>query len=76
MYRIKRFISIVFIAFIVSDICRYVRYYVKNDSFKILNFRIYSTTMSETRIFNLAIIYFVIVSTIYFIFNFFKNNRS
>ena len=74
--RIKRFTILVFGAFIISDICSYIRYAIKHDSFKINDYYGIYTKMSCGNIYNLATIYILSVCVIYFIFNFFKKERQ
>lgn len=76
MVKLKRFASIVFIALGISDVCSYVRYAITKESFKIRSFNIFYTRMQFKNIYNIAIIYFAVLSALYFIFNFFKKSNN
>ena len=75
MIRIKRFIVLVFAALLLSDACSYIRYAIKNTRFRVNNYYGIFTSMENSRIYNLALIYFLSVCILYFIFNFFKKER-
>ncbi len=74
--RIKRFVVLVFVAFLISDACSYIDYAISNKSFKMLDFYGIYSKMSYGNIYNLAIIYFFIVCVIYFLFNFFRKENN
>lgn len=71
MNKRKKFICLIFLALVVSDICSYIKYAL-NHKFKIEIFYGVFSKMEDGRILNLSIMYFFMVCIIYFIFNFFK----
>ena len=71
MNKKNKFICLIFLALVVSDICSYIKYAL-NYNFRIETFYGIFSKMGTGRIVNLSIIYFFMVCIIYFIFNFFK----
>ncbi len=74
MKKLKRMIVIIFFAFLASDICSYIRYYISNKSLSVSSYNLFVSKMTYdgTFIFNLAMWYFIFVCIIYFLCNFFK----
>lgn len=75
MNKYKKFACFVFLAFLTSDICSYIRYAHDNKSFKMKSFHIYETTMASGNIYNLSIIYLAVVCLVFFALNFFKSEK-
>lgn len=73
----KRLFSLIFLALFTSDVCSYIKVYIERPEAKIKTFNFLTTRFSDHfMIFNLSIIYFVFVSGIYFLINFFKKDKD
>lgn len=73
MDKVKRFICLIFVALFMSDIASYIKTFVEHKDISFHRFMVFSTHFSDhIVVFNLSIIYFIGVSVLYFLFNFFK----
>lgn len=68
----KRFILALFMVFLINDICQYIRVLMNNDDF--LSIGLFYTKTNNALIFNVSIIYLIVVSLITFFKYFFKEN--
>lgn len=76
MTKLKRFICLIFLSLLVSDICNYIKFNIENKGVKVKEYSIFFTKYSnDTKMFNLCLIYFLIVVVIYFFINFFKKHN-
>ena len=73
--RLKKFACALFMVLITIDICDIIRYFVDNEDVRLDRFLIYKFEFSSGEIiYSISMIYFFVVSTIYFFINFFKNS--
>ena len=75
MPKSKLFLVMLFTLF-VSDICKYIKIWVHQGKNSLISFEVLITRFQHGFVLNKAVIFLLVISLIYFMINFFRNDND
>lgn len=73
----KRLICVIFFVLFVADICTIIKYLLEHEGTSFSRFFFYKNEFSDgSSMYNMSIVYFVFVTIIYFLLNFFETHEN
>lgn len=76
MTRKKRLFIVVLLTLLIDDICRYINFFIEKHPTEIEAFDFVMMRFDSGTVINLAVIFVVIVSVIYFLLHFFSTEKN
>lgn len=76
MAKSKKLFLVMLFTLFVSDICKYIKIWVHQGKNSLISFEVLITRFQHGFVLNKAVIFLLVISLIYFMINFFRNDND